>query len=176
MFALYNHPLALFPGAEVTISVDKSASAPAADIAAFPPPGILSTLWNANSLSVLNNAPSRSNIAESLQFQAETDMLSAAAVAAAAQAAAGLGYTTSGMHHHHHGVVNAVTPPYSSPPRHHSPLPSFGFTQEQVACVCEVCVFKLLIESEPLLAGNYLNKLDYMPPLGKRHLNTPTKV
>lgn len=143
MFALYNHPLALFPGAEVTISVDKSASAPAADIAAFPPPGILSTLWNANSLSVLNNAPSRSNIAESLQFQAETDMLSAAAVAAAAQAAAGLGYTTSGMHHHHHGVVNAVTPPYSSPPRHHSPLPSFGFTQEQVACVCEVCFFRV---------------------------------
>ncbi|KAG5878971.1 hypothetical protein JTB14_028803 [Gonioctena quinquepunctata] len=35
-------------------------------------------------------------------------------------------------------VTNA-TPPYSPPPpTRHSPLPSFGFTQEQVACVCEV--------------------------------------
>ncbi|XP_044735348.1 homeobox protein six1b-like [Chrysoperla carnea] len=69
-------------------------------------------------------------------------MLSAAAVAAAQ--AASLGYsTTTSMHHHHHHhhnatVVAAATPPYSPPPRHHSPLPSFGFTQEQVACVCEV--------------------------------------
>lgn len=41
---------------------------------------------------------------------------------------AGLGYGTPG---------SGTTPPYSPPPRH-SPLPSFGFTQEQVACVCEV--------------------------------------
>lgn len=31
-----------------------------------------------------------------------------------------------------------ATPPYSPPGPRHSPLPSFGFTQEQVACVCEV--------------------------------------
>ncbi|XP_065164129.1 homeobox protein SIX1-like [Atheta coriaria] len=41
---------------------------------------------------------------------------------------AGLGFTNPGT---------GATPPYSPPPRH-SPLPSFGFTQEQVACVCEV--------------------------------------
>lgn len=41
---------------------------------------------------------------------------------------AGLGYG---------GPGSGTTPPYSPPPRH-SPLPSFGFTQEQVACVCEV--------------------------------------
>ncbi|XP_022919138.1 homeobox protein six1-like [Onthophagus taurus] len=41
---------------------------------------------------------------------------------------AGLGYGTPG---------SGATPPYSPPPRN-SPLPSFGFTQEQVACVCEV--------------------------------------
>uniref|UniRef100_A0A6P7FIL8 Homeobox protein six1-like n=1 Tax=Diabrotica virgifera virgifera TaxID=50390 RepID=A0A6P7FIL8_DIAVI len=40
--------------------------------------------------------------------------------------------------------VTNSTPPYSPPPNgggtagRHSPLPSFGFTQEQVACVCEV--------------------------------------
>ncbi|KAJ8964592.1 hypothetical protein NQ317_000897 [Molorchus minor] len=34
--------------------------------------------------------------------------------------------------------VTSATPPYSPPPpTRHSPLPSFGFTQEQVACVCE---------------------------------------
>ncbi|XP_060517341.1 homeobox protein SIX1-like [Cylas formicarius] len=37
------------------------------------------------------------------------------------------------------GAVTASTPPYSPPPSgRHSPLQSFGFTQEQVACVCEV--------------------------------------
>lgn len=38
------------------------------------------------------------------------------------------------------GSVTGTTPPYSPPPpqARHSPLPSFGFTQEQVACVCEV--------------------------------------
>lgn len=41
---------------------------------------------------------------------------------------AGLGYGPPG---------SGATPPYSPPPRN-SPLPSFGFTQEQVACVCEV--------------------------------------
>nr|ACS50141.1 sine oculis [Tribolium castaneum] len=45
---------------------------------------------------------------------------------------AGLGYGVS-------GPVTGTTPPYSPPPpARHSPLPSFGFTQEQVACVCEV--------------------------------------
>lgn len=44
-------------------------------------------------------------------------------------AAAGLSY----------GGGSGATPPYSPPPAaRHSPLPSFGFTQEQVACVCEV--------------------------------------
>ncbi|GLV37835.1 sine oculis [Carabus blaptoides fortunei] len=44
-------------------------------------------------------------------------------------ASAGLGY----------GGGSGTTPPYSPPPAaRHSPLPSFGFTQEQVACVCEV--------------------------------------
>lgn len=41
---------------------------------------------------------------------------------------AGVGYGTPN---------SGTTPPYSPPPRN-SPLPSFGFTQEQVACVCEV--------------------------------------
>lgn len=41
---------------------------------------------------------------------------------------AGVGYGTPS---------SGTTPPYSPPPRN-SPLPSFGFTQEQVACVCEV--------------------------------------
>lgn len=44
---------------------------------------------------------------------------------------AGLGYGAPG---------SGTTPPYSPPPPRHSPLPSFGFTQEQVACVCEVRV------------------------------------
>ncbi|CAG9814318.1 unnamed protein product [Phaedon cochleariae] len=46
---------------------------------------------------------------------------------------AGLGYATGGGQ-----SAAAATPPYSPPPARHSPLPSFGFTQEQVACVCEV--------------------------------------
>ncbi|XP_025830126.1 homeobox protein SIX1-like [Agrilus planipennis] len=41
---------------------------------------------------------------------------------------AGVGYGAPGA---------GDTPPYS-PPLRTSPLPSFGFTQEQVACVCEV--------------------------------------
>lgn len=47
--------------------------------------------------------------------------------------AAGLGYGAA--------PGAGATPPYSPPPPpppRHSPLPSFGFTQEQVACVCEV--------------------------------------
>lgn len=47
--------------------------------------------------------------------------------------AAGLGYVGG------QSTVTNATPPYSPPPTaRHSPLPSFGFTQEQVACVCEV--------------------------------------
>ncbi|XP_044752661.1 homeobox protein six1-like [Coccinella septempunctata] len=43
---------------------------------------------------------------------------------------AGLGYSSA---------PPGTTAPYSPPPAaRHSPLPSFGFTQEQVACVCEV--------------------------------------
>ncbi|KAL1490649.1 hypothetical protein ABEB36_013309 [Hypothenemus hampei] len=46
---------------------------------------------------------------------------------------AGMGYGAAP------GTVAASTPSsYSPPPTRHSPLPSFGFTQEQVACVCEV--------------------------------------
>ncbi|XP_050306955.1 homeobox protein six1 [Anthonomus grandis grandis] len=46
---------------------------------------------------------------------------------------AGMGYGAAP------GAVSGATPPYSPPPTaRHSPLPSFGFTQEQVACVCEV--------------------------------------
>lgn len=54
---------------------------------------------------------------------------------------AGLGYGAPG---------SGTTPPYSPPPPRHSPLPSFGFTQEQVACVCEVSQFKTktLFESD----------------------------
>ena len=33
---------------------------------------------------------------------------------------------------------NSVPTTTYSPPMRNSPLPSFGFTQEQVACVCEV--------------------------------------
>lgn len=51
---------------------------------------------------------------------------------------AGLGYVAAPGS----GSVSATTPSYSpSPPARHSPLPSFGFTQEQVACVCEVSAF-----------------------------------
>ncbi|XP_030751194.1 homeobox protein SIX1-like [Sitophilus oryzae] len=47
---------------------------------------------------------------------------------------AGMGYGAASA-----APVTAATPPYSPPPTaRHSPLPSFGFTQEQVACVCEV--------------------------------------
>ncbi|CAH0557457.1 unnamed protein product [Brassicogethes aeneus] len=47
---------------------------------------------------------------------------------------AGLGYGVPVTN-----TVTGTTPPYSPPPpARHSPLPSFGFTQEQVACVCEV--------------------------------------
>lgn len=43
---------------------------------------------------------------------------------------AGLGYATT---------PSGTSPPYSPPPpARHSPMPTFGFTQEQVACVCEV--------------------------------------
>ncbi|CAH1981555.1 unnamed protein product [Acanthoscelides obtectus] len=94
-------------------------------------------------------------------------MLSAAAAAGlyASVAATGGGHTThhhpppsSAPHHPHQTQMPTVvtagagTPPYSPPPssavvggghagqhhRHSPQLPSFGFTQEQVACVCEV--------------------------------------
>ncbi|XP_023310530.1 homeobox protein SIX1-like [Anoplophora glabripennis] len=55
--------------------------------------------------------------------------------------AAGLGYGGGHQHQHQQATVSMTnaTPPYSPPPQaRHSPLPSFGFTQEQVACVCEV--------------------------------------
>ncbi|CAG9768410.1 unnamed protein product [Ceutorhynchus assimilis] len=45
---------------------------------------------------------------------------------------AGMGYGAAP------GTMTGTTPPYSPPLARHSPLPSFGFTQEQVACVCEV--------------------------------------
>ncbi|ENN77312.1 protein sine oculis [Dendroctonus ponderosae] len=45
---------------------------------------------------------------------------------------AGMGYGAAP------GSVSGTTPSFSPPPTRHSPLPSFGFTQEQVACVCEV--------------------------------------
>ena len=44
-------------------------------------------------------------------------------------------------HHHHHHFSQPVSPqpqPQGAPPSMSPLLPSFGFTQEQVACVCEV--------------------------------------
>lgn len=56
-----------------------------------------------------------------------------------AMLSAGMGYGAAP------GSVSGTTPSFSPPPTRHSPLPSFGFTQEQVACVCEVSYNYLII-------------------------------